>query len=213
PARSPQPNGSPCSQSNSASQESSGKCSANRTSMQGPCAALQSHPRIEAGSVRLELKTSRSPARRYLSILSKRVCSIFPVARSITSKRTWSRRMPRRSGGSFALSSGGKTNVNGVLILFCHPERSRRISLFLCRSSKPVRRQIFPARVIALNQGIFLRPSPALQLFLPRNGVTNIPEVRTVNQAGAMIILGESGDLAAAMLRDAHKQIVGNANV
>src|SRR5213083_1817978 len=73
-------------------------------------------------------------------------------------------------------------------------------SPYLCRSSKPVCRQIFPARVIALNQGIFLRPSPALQLFLPRNGVANITEMRTVNQAGAMIILSESMDLAAAML-------------
>src|SRR6266480_5982316 len=39
--------------------------------------------------------------------------------------------MPRRSGGPFALSSGGSVNVNGALILFCHPERSRRISIFV----------------------------------------------------------------------------------
>src|SRR6266404_4337832 len=86
-------------------------------------------------------------------------------------------------------------------------------SPYLCRSSKPVCRQIFLARVIALNQGIFLRPSPALQLFLPRNGVANITEMRTVNQAGAMIILSESMDLAAAMLSDTHEQIVGHADV
>src|SRR5438045_5716483 len=43
-----------------------------------------------------------------------------PVARSITSSRTWSRRIPRRSGGSFALSSSGKTNVNAISRLLHH---------------------------------------------------------------------------------------------
>src|SRR5437588_8242311 len=109
--------------------------------------------------------------------------------------------MPRRSGGSFALNSGGSVNANGALILFVILSEVEG-SDYLCRSSKPVCRQIFPARVIALNQGIFLRPSPALQLFLPRNGIANITEMRAVNQAGAMIILSESRDLAAAMLSD-----------
>src|SRR5713226_10058785 len=63
-----------------------------------------------------------------------------PVARSITSKRTWSRKIPRRSGGSFALNSGGNVNVNGALILICHPERSRRTSL-LINFPHPNRRQ------------------------------------------------------------------------
>src|SRR6266849_9319600 len=52
-----------------------------------------------------------------------------PVARSITSKRTWSRRIPRRSGGSFALNSGGNVNVNGDAIrrIFAlSPRRSQR---------------------------------------------------------------------------------------
>src|ERR1043166_6300558 len=37
PARNPQPNGSPCSQSKSASHESSGKCSPSLPAMHGPC--------------------------------------------------------------------------------------------------------------------------------------------------------------------------------
>ena|SRR5207253_1229040 len=80
-------------------------------------------------------------------------------------------------------------------------------------SSKPISRQVFPVRVISLDERILLRPSPALQLFLPRNGIANITEMRAVNQAGAMIILSESRDLAAAMLSDTHEQIVGHADV
>ena len=61
-----------------------GKAEANPKKLVDP----KSGPRSEAGKVRLELKTSRSPARRYSAILSKRVCSMRPVVRSITSKRT-----------------------------------------------------------------------------------------------------------------------------
>src|SRR5438046_10351287 len=86
-------------------------------------------------------------------------------------------------------------------------------SPYLSRSSKPVCRQIFPARVIALNQGIFLRPSPALQLFLPRNGIANITEMRTVNQTGAMIILSKTGDIPATMLCYTNEQVIGHADV
>src|SRR6266480_742386 len=86
-------------------------------------------------------------------------------------------------------------------------------SQYLCRSSKPVCRQIFPARVIALNQGIFLRPSPALQLFLPRNGIANITEMRTVNQTGAMIILSKTGDIPATMLSNTNEQVIRHADV
>ena len=98
---------------NSAIHVSSGRRSARRNSMHGPAGAA--HPSSAAGSVREELKTSRSPSRRYSPRRSKRVCATACVPRSMTIRRTRSRPSPRRSGGSFAESSSGSVNVNGAV--------------------------------------------------------------------------------------------------
>src|SRR6266446_7951663 len=97
--------------------------------------------------------------------------------------------MPRRSGGSFALNSGGSLNVNRAVILCCHPERSFAVQnavegpdYFFSSNSKPISGQIFPVRVIAFNQRILFRTSPTFQLLLPRNRIPNIPEVRAVDK-------------------------------
>jgi hypothetical protein len=113
PARNPQPKGSPALQTRSASQLSSGRCWARRTCRHGPW-ALQ-HASSDAGNVRLELKTSRSPLRKNCASCSNFACWTVPLLRSITSSRTLSRPTPRRSGGSLALSSSGSVKLNGAL--------------------------------------------------------------------------------------------------
>ena len=105
-----------------------------------------------------------------------------------------------------------------LLILACHPERSFAVrnavegsDYFLRMSSEPICDQVLPARVIAFDESILLRPPPALQLFLPRDRITNVTKMRAVNKIRTMIILREARNFSTAMLRNAYDQIIRHA--
>jgi hypothetical protein len=58
-------------------------------------------------------------------------------------------------------------------------------------------RQIFPPRILRLNQSDLLRPRPALQLLLTSNRLLNIIKAFVVHQPIAVIFAGKSFDLSA----------------
>jgi hypothetical protein len=60
--------------------------------------------------------------------------------------------------------------------------------------------QVGPSRIPRLNQSDFLRPSPALQLFLPPYGLVNVIKTPVVNKPIAMMLAGKSVDLATLVL-------------
>ena len=59
-------------------------------------------------------------------------------------------------------------------------------------SSIPVRGQIIPARIFFRDQRILLLPSPAFELFLPRDGVADVAIMLAINQVAALIALRET---------------------
>src|SRR5712692_673162 len=52
--------------------------------------------------------------------------------------------------------------------------------------------QIFTPRIHRLNQSNLLRPSPALQLLFPPNGLVNVVKLLVVHQPVAMIFAGKT---------------------
>src|SRR5262249_37611466 len=71
---------------------------------------------------------------------------------------------------------------------------SRRSSQALCAKSHfpaPIFGQVLPARVDHLNQSNLLFPAPALDLLLARNGHLHVLVALVVNEAMALIFLGE----------------------
>jgi hypothetical protein len=74
-------------------------------------------------------------------------------------------------------------------------------------------RQISPARVRLQNQVELLRPRPTLQLLLARDRIIGEFESRMPHEHVAVIALGEIAAKSEAVLADAPRQIVRDADV
>ena len=87
--------------------------------------------------------------------------------------------------------------------------RERRQKL----SRRDVGGEVFPSGVGGLDQGDFLFAQPALDLFLARDGSTNVPESLVVNEARDIVLLGESFDQLEPVLDDSAVERTGHAGV
>src|SRR6266852_3304509 len=92
---------------------------------------------------------------------------------------------------------------------------SPALDRFSCKRHRrfPLLSQIFPARILRLNQRSLLRSSPAFQLFLTSNGLVNVIKALVVNQPIAVIFAGKSFALSPLMFQCAPVDAVRHANV
>jgi hypothetical protein len=91
--------------------------------------------------------------------------------------------------------------------------RDGRISLYQLHRLTPVRGQVIPRRVLALDQPHFLFATPALQLLLAGDGVLKPSMLFVVHEPVSLVAAGKTAKFAAAMLQNSCDQIVGHADV
>ena len=79
---------------------------------------------------------------------------------------------------------------------------------------EPICREIVPLRIRLCNQGVLLRPPPALELLFTRDGLLDVAVVFAMDQVDAVIALRKSPALFAdAMLPDSHVQVIGDTDI
>jgi hypothetical protein len=79
--------------------------------------------------------------------------------------------------------------------------------------SVPTFAQILPMRVGGENQGHFLGPQPAFDLFLPSDRSADVAKGFIIHKAVDVVLPSEAGEQLALMLEDALLQVVGDACV
>ncbi len=77
----------------------------------------------------------------------------------------------------------------------------------------PVLSQVLPTRIELLNQGNFLFPPPAFDLLLTRDGHLNVLMAFVIDQAMALVFLGETFDGVVLVLVNTALEESGDANV
>ena len=65
----------------------------------------------------------------------------------------------------------------------------------------PLLGQIFPSRILRLNQRNLLRASPTLQLLLACNGLLNVVKAFVIHHPVAMILTGKPFDFTTLVLQ------------
>src|SRR5581483_5251006 len=110
---------------------------------------------------------------------------------------------PVRRGGRV----GGR-GVEGPAV-----RRIGRISLYQLHRLTPVRGQVLPGRVLALDQPHLLSATPALQLLFPSDSVLDPGMLLVVNEAVDLVVAGKAANLFAAVLENSRCQVAGHADV
>src|ERR1700683_3464973 len=98
------------------------------------------------------------------------------------------------------------------------PSEADVSSAFDCFARKrhlrsPLLREIFPPRILRLDQSYLLRSRPALQLLFPSNRPVNFIEALVITQPIASILAGKPLDLPTLMLQGAPVNAVGHTDV
>ena len=79
---------------------------------------------------------------------------------------------------------------------------------------EPIRREVFPIPIHRRNQRVLFLASPALELFLPRDCMTDFAEVFVIDQMNAVLTLRKTiRTLPDAMLPKANAQFARDSDV
>lgn len=117
---------------------------------------------------------------------------------------------PGKSMSPISVSSRPRASarVEGPAVL-----RVGRISLYQLDRLTPVRGQVLPRRVLALDQPHLLFTTPSLQLLFSSDSVLDPGMLFVVNQPMDLVVAGKAANVAAAMLENSCSEVVRHADV
>src|ERR1700683_779686 len=77
----------------------------------------------------------------------------------------------------------------------------------------PLLRQVFPSRILRIDQSHLLRPYPALQLLLAADGLVNVVKALVIYQPVATILAGEPFHISSLVFQRPTVDAICHANV